>query len=48
MNRDGFAESMEPAKFFNKLGDSKVQCFLCPHNCVISPGGTGICRVRKI
>lgn len=47
MNRDGFAESMEPAKFFNKLGDSKVQCFLCPHNCVISPGGTGICRVRK-
>ncbi|MDQ2087345.1 AmmeMemoRadiSam system radical SAM enzyme [Herbivorax sp. ANBcel31] len=35
------------AMFFNKIGDLKVECFLCPHNCVIKPGKLGLCRVRK-
>ena len=27
--------------------DKKVQCFLCPHQCIIDDGKTGICRTRK-
>jgi pyruvate formate lyase activating enzyme len=33
-------------RFYKKLADKKVQCGLCPHNCRIVPGKTGICRVR--
>lgn len=33
--------------FFNKIEDGKVHCFLCPHNCVIKPGGLGACRARE-
>lgn len=25
----------------------KVQCKLCPHNCIIAKGKTGLCKVRK-
>lgn len=25
----------------------KIQCFLCPHNCIIPDGSAGRCRVRK-
>lgn len=35
------------AMYFDKIEDSKVHCFLCPHNCVIKPGGLGACRARK-
>lgn len=35
------------AMFYNRIENSKVHCFLCPHNCVIKPGGIGTCRVRK-
>ena len=28
-------------------GDERLRCLLCPHTCLIAPGGTGICRVRK-
>ncbi|MFW5819834.1 MAG: AmmeMemoRadiSam system radical SAM enzyme [Bacteroidota bacterium] len=34
------------AKYYKKL-NGKVHCFLCPHNCKISEGEYGICRVRK-
>ncbi|MBN1414107.1 MAG: AmmeMemoRadiSam system radical SAM enzyme [Bacteroidales bacterium] len=27
--------------------ESKVRCLLCPHECLIPEGGTGICRVRR-
>ncbi|HHV59720.1 MAG TPA: AmmeMemoRadiSam system radical SAM enzyme [Clostridiaceae bacterium] len=33
--------------YFEKIENSKVRCFLCPHNCIIKPGGLGICRARK-
>ena len=33
--------------YFNKIEDSKVHCYLCPHNCVIKPDGWGACRARK-
>ncbi len=35
------------ASFFSKIEDSKVHCFLCPHNCIIKPDGLGACRARK-
>jgi pyruvate formate lyase activating enzyme len=34
------------ARFYEQRDDKKVRCGLCPHNCLISPGRTGICRVR--
>ena len=34
-------------EFFNKLEDNKVKCLLCPHECLINPGKSGICKVRK-
>ncbi len=33
--------------YYERLNDNKVKCNLCPHNCIISEGKTGICRVRK-
>jgi len=35
------------AMYFEKIEDSGVHCYLCPHNCVIKPGGLGACRARK-
>ena len=29
------------------MGQDNVQCHLCPHNCIIIPGKTGICGVRR-
>lgn len=34
------------AAFFQMLDDSRVQCLLCPHNCLLKPGQWGICKVR--
>lgn len=34
------------AMFFEKLKDDRVLCRLCPHNCNIPSGRTGICGVR--
>jgi pyruvate formate lyase activating enzyme len=38
---------MHEALIYEKLSDNKVCCSLCRHYCVIGPGGTGRCRVRK-
>lgn len=38
---------MPEAMYYVKLPGEKVECRLCPHNCVIAPGGRGICRVRE-
>ncbi|HOQ01441.1 MAG TPA: AmmeMemoRadiSam system radical SAM enzyme [Acetivibrio clariflavus] len=40
-------KNLKTAMFFNKLENSKVHCYLCPHNCIINDGKLGICRVRK-
>jgi len=37
---------MHEALFYKKLKDGKVQCELCPHNCIIKEGKPGICKVR--
>jgi pyruvate formate lyase activating enzyme len=38
---------MQTAQFWHALDNQKVQCSLCPHQCVIAPGNTGICAVRE-
>jgi pyruvate formate lyase activating enzyme len=38
---------MHEAEFYEKRPDQKVQCYLCSHRCLISPGKIGICGVRK-
>lgn len=38
---------MKEASFYTRQENSTVQCRLCPHNCIIEPKKTGICRVRK-
>ncbi len=34
------------AQHYIKLDDYKVQCTLCPHDCVLKEGKSGICKVR--
>ncbi|MCK4225941.1 AmmeMemoRadiSam system radical SAM enzyme [candidate division WOR-3 bacterium] len=44
---------MKEAMFYEKLKDNKVRCHLCgwdyvlPRGCIILPGKTGVCGVRK-
>jgi pyruvate formate lyase activating enzyme len=33
--------------YYEKSADNSVICRLCPHNCLINDGATGICGVRK-
>jgi len=35
------------ARYFEKLDDDVVRCFLCPHHCRLKEGQAGICRVRS-
>jgi len=37
---------MKEALYYEKL-EGKVQCFLCPHHCIIAPGKVGLCQVRR-
>jgi len=32
---------------YYKKNNGKIECALCPHNCIISEGKTGICKQRK-
>jgi len=38
---------MKEALFYKKLKDNKVQCLLCPRECIIPEGKMGFCKVRK-
>lgn len=35
------------AKFYIQKENAKVQCTLCPHNCILKEGQIGICKVRR-
>jgi len=35
-----------PGTLYEKLGGGRVRCLACAHRCAISPGGTGVCRMR--
>lgn len=37
---------MLEALYYEKSGDKKVFCLLCPRKCKIKDGGRGVCRVR--
>ena len=34
-------------KYQNLLKNGKIQCAICPRNCVLSEGQEGFCHVRK-
>lgn len=34
------------ARWWQKKGDRKIACFLCPRRCVIAAGKSGVCNVR--
>ena len=38
---------MNEAQFYCKVENNTVACGLCPHNCAINEGKTGICGVRR-
>ncbi len=38
---------MKKVAFYEKQ-DTKIKCRLCPHNCLLKEGKTGICRVRRV
>lgn len=38
---------MKEASYYERLNDKKIRCDLCPHHCLINPGKTGNCQVRK-
>jgi pyruvate formate lyase activating enzyme len=39
--------SVKSAMFQKRMDEDKVQCSLCSHYCLISPGKRGICAVRE-
>ena len=38
---------MRQALFYEEIGHDKVQCQLCPNNCILSNNERGNCQVRK-
>lgn len=38
---------MHEASFYTGISETKVKCILCPHECVIRNGASGICKVRS-
>jgi len=42
----GQVEAKE-AVFWQRLGDGRTQCQLCPHQCRLQEGQIGLCRVRQ-
>jgi len=50
INKASFIENpamKKEALFWKPLNNQTVQCFLCPHHCIIAPEKHGICGVRK-
>ena len=37
----------EEARYYMKLPGKKVQCILCPRECIVDPGERGYCEVRE-
>jgi len=38
---------MTEAAYYEKVAEGRVHCHLCPHQCVIAEGRTGLCGVRR-
>ncbi|MEN6618435.1 MAG: AmmeMemoRadiSam system radical SAM enzyme [Rikenellaceae bacterium] len=43
---DDIEKWCHPASYQERLSDNTVRCNLCPHNCIVRVGKTGICRTR--
>ena len=41
------ATELHPASHWKTLDKGRVQCVLCPFNCILSEGKTGICRGKR-
>jgi len=39
--------SLKEARYYEKLSDNRIQCHLCPWNCIVEPGKRGHCQVRE-
>nr|WP_319511618.1 hypothetical protein [uncultured Draconibacterium sp.] len=37
---------MQEALFYSKSTNGQIKCGLCPWNCILTDGQTGICKVR--
>ncbi len=40
-------QALVRARFWQKLPNGRIQCQLCPRECVVAPGDRGYCRVRE-
>lgn len=38
---------MQEAKYYDKLADNRVHCYLCPRHCKIGDGQPGFCFIRQ-
>lgn len=47
LQKKDYKSGLKDAMFWVLGEDGKVKCQLCPHNCSISEGKTGVCTVRK-
>ncbi len=54
LTRSGYAQDARlgyvnprPALYYVKLKGNKIQCQLCPHQCIVPTGKRGFCRVRE-
>jgi pyruvate formate lyase activating enzyme len=45
--RIGAQPTLVEARYYEKLGEKKVRCTLCPRGCVVGDGSRGYCRVRE-
>ncbi len=39
--------SSQEARYYKKLPENRIQCQMCPRQCVVSPGKRGHCEVRE-
>ena len=39
--------SLHEAIYYEPLSQKRVQCFLCPNQCILSPGQFGACKARQ-
>jgi len=39
--------AMQEARFYKRYDDGKVRCQLCPNDCLLGAGETGLCGARK-
>src|SRR5918996_5104210 len=44
--REVLEQNVREGELYEKLGDGKIRCFACGHNCPIPDGRPGVCQVR--